>query len=53
MKSQGRTPDEISIHELITQRGGKAIFVQVDVGDAKQAEALDARAVEEYGRLDM
>jgi NAD(P)-dependent dehydrogenase (short-subunit alcohol dehydrogenase family) len=53
LKSQGVTSDETPIHELIVQKGGKAIFVQVNVGDAKQVEALVAKTVEEYGRLDM
>jgi NAD(P)-dependent dehydrogenase (short-subunit alcohol dehydrogenase family) len=44
---------EINTHDIIQQAGGKAIFVKTDVGDAKEMEALVARAVDEYGRLDM
>lgn len=40
-------------HELITKTGGKAIFVQTDVGVAKQMENLVQEAVREFGRLDV
>ena len=40
-------------HELITKAGGTAIFVQTDVGDAKQMENLVQEAVREFGRLDV
>ena len=40
-------------HELITETGGKAIFVQTDVGVAKQMENLVQEAVREFGRLDV
>lgn len=40
-------------HELIAKNGGKAIFVQTDVGVAKQMENLVQEAVREFGRLDM
>lgn len=53
LKSEGQKPEDPPTYELIQNLGGKAIFVQVDVGNAKQVEALVARAVEEYGRLDM
>ncbi|KAL1982508.1 hypothetical protein VTN96DRAFT_1233 [Rasamsonia emersonii] len=48
----GRGIYKTPTHELINQQNGKAIFVQVDVGDARQVEALVQRAVEEYGRVD-
>jgi NAD(P)-dependent dehydrogenase (short-subunit alcohol dehydrogenase family) len=37
---------------LITAQGGEASFVQTDVTHATAVEALIARAVERYGRLD-
>ncbi len=37
---------------MITEQGGKATFVQVDVTQAAQVEAMINRAVETYGRLD-
>src|SRR5919198_6678412 len=37
---------------LIQQRGGEAIFVKADVARAAEVEALVARAVQTYGRLD-
>jgi NAD(P)-dependent dehydrogenase (short-subunit alcohol dehydrogenase family) len=42
-----------STHTIITNAGGKAIFVQTDVGDAEQVKNLVSTAVTEYGRLDM
>jgi NAD(P)-dependent dehydrogenase (short-subunit alcohol dehydrogenase family) len=38
--------------QLIQQRGGEAIFVKTDVSRAAEVEALVARAVQTYGRLD-
>jgi NAD(P)-dependent dehydrogenase (short-subunit alcohol dehydrogenase family) len=37
----------------ITGRGGKAIAIPVDVGDAGQVQALVERVVAEFGRLDV
>ena len=37
---------------LITEKGGEAIFVQTDVTQATEVEALISQAVERYGRLD-
>src|SRR5262249_36030116 len=37
---------------LITENGGEAIFVQVDVTSASAVEALISKTVETYGRLD-
>jgi NAD(P)-dependent dehydrogenase (short-subunit alcohol dehydrogenase family) len=37
---------------LIQQHGGEAIFVKTDVARAAEVEALVARAVQTYGRLD-
>ena len=53
LKSSGLAQDETPTHELIVQKGGKAIFVKANVGDAKEIEALVAKTAEEYGRLDM
>ncbi len=40
-------------HELIRQRGGKALFVKADVGVASDMQGLVRTAVEWGGRLDM
>ena len=45
--------EEIPTHEWISQKGGKAIFVQTDVSKADSWQKLVAKAVETYGRLDM
>ena len=37
---------------MITENGGDAIFVQVDVAQATEVEAMIGKAVETYGRLD-
>src|SRR5215468_7567235 len=37
---------------MITENGGEAIFVQVDVSQATAVEAMISKAVETYGRLD-
>src|SRR5215471_20760133 len=37
---------------MITEQGGEAIFVQVDVSQATAVEAMISKAVETYGRLD-
>src|ERR1700745_4137080 len=37
---------------MITENGGDAIFVQVDVTSASAVEALLSKTVETYGRLD-
>jgi len=38
--------------QRITESGGKAIFMEVDVNQITEVEALIARIVEEYGHLD-
>lgn len=40
-------------HDRITEAGGRAIFVQTDVTQPEQVEALVQAAVREYGRLDI
>lgn len=52
VKTGGQEVD-VATHELIQQKGGKAVFVKTDVTDAKEVQGLIAKAVEEYGRLDM
>ncbi|CAL5867400.1 uncharacterized protein PFLUO_LOCUS1619 [Penicillium psychrofluorescens] len=42
-----------STHTILTNAGGKAIFVQTDVGDAEQMKNLVSKAIIEYGRLDI
>src|SRR5215831_1252375 len=37
---------------MITENGGKAIFVRTDVSQAVAVQALISQAVETYGRLD-
>ncbi len=38
--------------QMITENGGDATFVQVDVSNATEVEAMISKAVETYGRLD-
>lgn len=45
--------EEVPTHEWIIQKGGKAIFVEVDVGRAESWKALITKTVETYGKLDM
>ena len=37
---------------MIQENGGEATFVQVDVSNATEVEAMISKAVETYGRLD-
>ena len=37
---------------MITENGGEAIFLQVDVTQAAETEAMISKAVATYGRLD-
>jgi len=48
-RSQIPHETEINTHELIRQAG----FMRTDASEAKEMEALVAKTVEEYGRLDM
>lgn len=45
--------EEQATHEWIANQGGKTIFVETDVSQAGNWEALVNKAVETYGRLDM
>ena len=42
-----------AVADAITAAGGRALAVQADVGDPAQAQELIARAVREYGRVDV
>lgn len=44
---------QVNTHDLITSRGGRAIFVKTDVSQPSDVEALVQAAVREYGRLDI
>ena len=53
-RSEGYEQDlGIDTDDLIRQRGGKARYVQADVRHAEGLEALVARAVADFGRLDL
>ena len=41
-----------AVAEAIREQGGEALFLRTDVSDAGQVEALVARALERFGRLD-
>ncbi|KAL4772030.1 hypothetical protein BDW60DRAFT_216755 [Aspergillus nidulans var. acristatus] len=45
--------DTVSTHETITQQGGRAEFVKIDVTDAAQVENIVQHAVQKFGRLDI
>ena len=51
--SDVNTEDGEARTEEIVAKGGTAIFQACDVGDKSQVEALIAKAVETYGRLDI
>jgi len=42
-----------AVADAITAAGGRALAVQADVGDPAQAQELIARALREYGRVDV
>lgn len=42
-----------SVAADIREQGGDALFVQVDISKGEQVEAMVAKAVEHYGRLDV
>lgn len=44
---------QITTHDSIVTDGGRAIFVQTDVGEAAQIENLVQAGVRQLGRLDM
>ena len=43
----------VRVAKEIEAAGGRALFVRTDVSDAASAEAMAARAVEEYGGIDL
>jgi NAD(P)-dependent dehydrogenase (short-subunit alcohol dehydrogenase family) len=51
LESAGQTTT--STADQIVSEGGQALFHQTDVCDAVSTDALVARTVETYGRLDM
>ena len=53
--ARSQVPDEVEIatHDAIIKAGGRAIYVETDVGDAHQMERVVQAAVAEFGRLDM
>jgi NAD(P)-dependent dehydrogenase (short-subunit alcohol dehydrogenase family) len=44
---------EIDTDDIIQHRGGKAVYVQVDVRDASEVENLVTRTAKDFGRLDI
>ena len=40
-------------HEIISERGGKSVFVKCDVTESTEVQELVTAAVKQYGRLDM
>jgi NAD(P)-dependent dehydrogenase (short-subunit alcohol dehydrogenase family) len=42
---------EATVRQIV-EAGGEAIFVQTDVTQAKEVQALVDRTLEQYGRLD-
>lgn len=52
-KPKDPSDTNVHTHDLINQRGGKAIFVKTDVSSPEQVKALVDEAVETFGRLDM
>jgi NAD(P)-dependent dehydrogenase (short-subunit alcohol dehydrogenase family) len=44
---------QVPTHEIIKSDGGKSVSVQVDLREEAQVKDLIAKAVAEYGRLDM
>src|SRR5882757_9201512 len=48
-----RDPKAIQVAERIVAGGGEAIFVEVDVSDSSQVQAMVETTVQRYGRLDI
>ncbi|KNG91224.1 gluconate 5-dehydrogenase [Aspergillus nomiae NRRL 13137] len=53
--ARSQVPDEVEIatHDAIIKAGGRAIYIETDVGDARQMERAVQTAVAEFGRLDI
>lgn len=53
--ARAEVSDELSAetHEEIRRTGGVAVFVKTDVSQAVDVEAMIAKAVEVFGRIDM
>ncbi len=53
VRGEGKGRDAEHVVDLITKAGGTAVADFGDVGDEEQAEAMVARAHDEFGRLDI
>src|SRR5579875_3626705 len=53
VSGEGRGRDAERVADIITKRGGTAVADFGDVGDEEQAEAMVARAFEDFGQLDI
>lgn len=52
--TSGNADDAVPTHELLQKEyGAKALFVKVDVSKAADVKGVVAKAVEEFGRVDM
>lgn len=53
--ARGEVPEEqkSNTHDLVTSRGGKAIFVKTDAGEASDMQNLIQKVVEKFGRVDV
>jgi NAD(P)-dependent dehydrogenase (short-subunit alcohol dehydrogenase family) len=45
--------DDTATHDLISEKGGKSVFVSTDVGVEKSVQGLIEAATQEFGKLDM
>ena len=50
--SARREPEGLEVVDSIRAAGGKAEFVQTDVSDAQQVDAMISHTIESFGRLD-
>lgn len=51
--TKGAEESRVPTHQLIIDDGGKASFVETDVRDEIQVEALVGCVIKDFGRLDM
>lgn len=51
--TKGAEESQVPTHQLIIDDGGKASFVETDVRDEIQVEALVGSVIKDFGRLDM
>ncbi len=45
--------DAKATHEVISEGGGKSVFIECDVRDSQSVQSLMTKTVDRYGRLDM